>query len=309
MAPRALWWMVLIQCLIHFRLVDAAASKCYYPDGSAATGDSPCNPNADVSACCGSSSDSTCLNNNLCEDGKGRVIRGSCSDQSWSDPACPRYCLSFKFGGEDLIPCTNVTKDNVSYCCDGAIDNCCNSGDGRFQVLPYPTSAIATWNAAATQFKLLPGVSISSSTSSSSTVSSSTTTTTLPSSTTSSAPTTPPPSSSSAAPDTSTGNSGLSTGAQAGIGVGVAGGVVLAALLGYLFWRVQKTQNALKEQQALNSHQHQMTSYTPNTTMADNGASDQYKSPDPPYVPPPQPTPFSELSSEGRTYELPAGHR
>ena len=87
------WWIFVYQRVLHFQLVDAAL-KCYYPDGSEAEGDSPCDPDADVSFCCRSSSDSSCLNNLLCQDGTGRVIRGSCSDQSWSDPACPQYCLS-----------------------------------------------------------------------------------------------------------------------------------------------------------------------------------------------------------------------
>ncbi|GAW22810.1 hypothetical protein ANO14919_123530 [Xylariales sp. No.14919] len=339
--PVLYWWMVLSQSLIYFRLIDAAASKCFYPDGSEATGDSPCNPDAEVSACCGSSSDSTCLSNSLCEDGSGRVIRGSCSDQSWSDPACPRYCLGklwplissdpktwvsafvvvsdptcsrlgSKTGGEDLIPCNNVTKDNVSYCCNDGIENCCNSGDGRFEVLPYPTSAIATWNSGATQFMILPGVetSTTSSTSSSSTVSS--TKTVLASSTISLAPTTPL-SSPSAVPDTSKGDSELSTGAKIGIGVGVAGGVVLGALLAHLFWKVHKTQDALKEQQAINSPQ-ETRSYLSGAIMADSGLSQShaqsyqyYKGPD--TAPAPQTQPASELSADARSYELPTSYR
>ncbi|KAI1744505.1 hypothetical protein F4680DRAFT_468454, partial [Xylaria scruposa] len=126
----------------------------------------------------------------------------------------------FKNGGEDLISCNNVTKNHVSYCCDHAIANCCDSGDGRFDVLPYPTSLVATWNSAASEFKVLPGASTTTS-SSSSTVSISTMspTTTMASLITSSASTTPA-TSSSTVPDSSKNGPGLNKGAQIGIGLG-----------------------------------------------------------------------------------------
>lgn len=91
--PALICYIVAYQWAIHSRLVNASL-QCYYPNGEKAEGDSPCNPDTDASFCCGSSSDSSCLNNLLCQDGKGRVIRGSCTDQSWTDPACPQYCLS-----------------------------------------------------------------------------------------------------------------------------------------------------------------------------------------------------------------------
>ncbi|KAI1346521.1 hypothetical protein F5Y01DRAFT_297621 [Xylaria sp. FL0043] len=91
--PVLLWCIVVYQWAIHFRLVNASL-QCYYPNGEKSESDSPCNPDADASFCCSSSSDSSCLNNLLCQDGTGRVIRGSCTDQTWTDPACPQYCLS-----------------------------------------------------------------------------------------------------------------------------------------------------------------------------------------------------------------------
>ncbi|KAI0505612.1 hypothetical protein F5B22DRAFT_627124 [Xylaria bambusicola] len=307
MTPPVLpWCIIAYQWAIHFRLVNASL-QCYYPNGEKADGDSPCNPDADASFCCGSSSDNSCLNNLLCQDGIGRVIRGSCTDQSWTDPACPKYCLSFNTGGEDLIPCNNVTNDHISYCCNGAIADCCDSGDGRFDVFPYPTLIIASWNSASKEFQVLPGAfSTSSSSPSIMPTSTSSLTTTVAFSTTSSAPmntvTSP-----STIPDHTKNDSELSQGAKIGIGVGVGGGVLLAALLAYLIWRTHKTHSAVKQQQNLNLHSH-----PPSTMMMDNGLPQsyapsyyQYKSPSFSPATPAQLVADSEISSEIRTYELP----
>ena len=65
--------------------------QCYYLDGSLGI-DLPCDPSANVSACCGQ--DWTCSTNIYCghsyggkDDGIKNV--GSCTDKSWRDPACP----------------------------------------------------------------------------------------------------------------------------------------------------------------------------------------------------------------------------
>ncbi|KAI0508800.1 hypothetical protein F5B22DRAFT_384810 [Xylaria bambusicola] len=292
MSPALLWGILVYQWVtIHFSLVDAS-SQCYFPNGAEAEGWSACNPDADVSFCCSFQYDYTCYNNLLCQDGKGRVVRGACTDQSWTDPACPQYCQNYKLGGTDLIPCNNVTKDHISYCCDHAIDNCCDTGDGRFDVLPYPTSLIATWNPAASEYEVLPGASATASSTSPSLSSSSVSTTTTSSST------------ASTVSNSSNNDSGLSKGAQIGIGVGVAGGVLLAALLAYLLWRVHKMHEAVKQQHDLNSRTY------PPSTMTDTDFSQSY----------PQPWQYkntgisqatqaqlvaeSELSTETRRYEL-----
>ena len=46
-----------------------------------------------------------------------------------------------------MVSCANVTKDDTSYCCNGA-ENCCDSGDGRFSVGPHNPTTSAIWNAA-----------------------------------------------------------------------------------------------------------------------------------------------------------------
>ncbi|KAF2147129.1 uncharacterized protein K452DRAFT_293602 [Aplosporella prunicola CBS 121167] len=63
---------------------------CYYPDElTEAKADLPCDPMAEHSACCGAGA--YCLGNGLCYD-SGAVSRGSCTDQSWNDAACPSNC-------------------------------------------------------------------------------------------------------------------------------------------------------------------------------------------------------------------------
>lgn len=71
-------------------LLATAQSTCWYPDGETKSEtDVPCDPNADVSPCCGSQS--YCMDNGLCFD-SGSISRGSCTDPSWGD-GCTPYCI------------------------------------------------------------------------------------------------------------------------------------------------------------------------------------------------------------------------
>ena len=63
--------------------------QCYFIDGTLSA-DLPCDPSANVSACCGQSN--TCATNFYCVGGtavKNREEVGSCTDKTWHDPACP----------------------------------------------------------------------------------------------------------------------------------------------------------------------------------------------------------------------------
>lgn len=159
-----------------------------------------------------------------------------------------------------MISCSNVTKDETSYCCDGTI-NCCERGVGRFSVLPSNPTPTATWDDLRTRFMLVVTSSSSSSQQSSSRLSS----------------VSPPPSSSSRRTESSTrpessdtsttsttasrtesitivdnsnateiptgaseNTTTLSTGAKAGIGVGAAVGVGLVAAIFYLIWKLRR---------------------------------------------------------------------
>jgi hypothetical protein len=69
--------------------------QCFYPDG-APSSDIPCDPDAEVSMCCGSTS--LCLSSGLCRDqitGPDDGIsyaRGTCTDQDWASDVCPQQC-------------------------------------------------------------------------------------------------------------------------------------------------------------------------------------------------------------------------
>ncbi|KAK0708654.1 hypothetical protein B0H67DRAFT_496106 [Lasiosphaeris hirsuta] len=219
----------------------SSASKCYYPNGRSASGDSPCNPDAVDSACCGGGLGSTCLTNRLCSGPDGNIVRGSCTSESWSSAECPLFCLSANTGGTDLISCSNVTKSDTSYCCDHNAF-CCDNGVGRFDVLPSKPQTWATWSAAASQFVVVNPISTSSTSSIPSSTLASTTsfapylTTTLPGNGTPSG--TPQPSQAA---------QGLTAGAQAGIGVGAAIGALLIAAVVFLLWKMKKNKRLLGE--------------------------------------------------------------
>ena len=99
------------------------AQTCYFPDGSAATRDTPCRAlsSNQASACCGYSD--LCLDNGLCY-GHGVVSRGTCTDQSWQSGECAQTCRDCKFSTmicEEqeiprlLAPCIFPQSLRISY--------------------------------------------------------------------------------------------------------------------------------------------------------------------------------------------------
>ena len=86
--------LLLPLCLI----LGLANATCYYPNGDSDQNHSPCDPKADVSVCC--SFGFECLSNGLCNDIRylnyQRVLRGGCTDKSWSE-GCGKVCLDSKF--------------------------------------------------------------------------------------------------------------------------------------------------------------------------------------------------------------------
>ena len=75
--------------------------QCYWTNGEL-NRDLPCDPNANVSACCGL--DWTCSTNLYCSYSDGSTRVGSCTDKSWRDPACP---LALR---QPFIPCSYSIK-------------------------------------------------------------------------------------------------------------------------------------------------------------------------------------------------------
>ncbi len=73
----------------------SGTQTCYFPDGSEATDDKPCQSpsiNDGASACCNSLD--VCLENHLClaQTGGPMISRGSCTDGTWQSPMCSQYC-------------------------------------------------------------------------------------------------------------------------------------------------------------------------------------------------------------------------
>ncbi|CZR50375.1 uncharacterized protein PAC_00247 [Phialocephala subalpina] len=117
---------VTLLLVLLFFLHVAKAAACYFPDGSLAAGDTPCNPAAsdtDPSFCCGPGW--ACLNNTVCMATPSAVgwngypySRGSCTDKSWK---CDES------GGAGMTKCSSVIHDR--YCCAGNSGCDCASGN------------------------------------------------------------------------------------------------------------------------------------------------------------------------------------
>jgi len=162
--------------------------------------------------------------------------------------------------------------------------NCCDGGIGRFEVLPPNPDTWALWNAGKGQYVVVTPLSKAASSSSAissatsapqsskettssasrqtSATDSSTSQQTSATDTSASPSRSQPPSTETAASgqtattqpssaeSSSSSSSGLSTAAQAGIGVGAAVGALLVAAVAYLWWKLRKTQQAAKAENA-----------------------------------------------------------
>ncbi|KAL9081481.1 MAG: hypothetical protein Q9157_000039 [Trypethelium eluteriae] len=146
------------------------SATCYFPAGNIAYGNVPCNPDGEVSTCCGDVS--KCLANGLCavgdtSDGLGGFLnsgvefaRGGCTDPTWQDPACFQHCLSSQPGSPDsngaaVFECGSEGYANpANYCCENGIDAktaCCATSSLIFELGPgtYGSMSPATSPASA----------------------------------------------------------------------------------------------------------------------------------------------------------------
>ncbi|KAH8757180.1 hypothetical protein F5883DRAFT_159453 [Diaporthe sp. PMI_573] len=114
-------------------LFSTCSAICYYPDGTTAPQDVPCNDNADHSACCGQGY--ACLSNGVCmatgdelqKSGASTYVRGSCTDSAWRSSSCPSFCVSPLYdnvaGGNGMGLCED-TSEVLFYCIDMLSYNC-----------------------------------------------------------------------------------------------------------------------------------------------------------------------------------------
>jgi hypothetical protein len=141
-----------------------------------------------------------------------------------------------------LISCSNVTDTDTSYCCDHT-DKCCDSGVGRFEVLPSKAQTWATWNTASTQYVVVKTFADASTSTSLSTLASTTSASSITSISTTTSQTAVPTAEETEVPV------GLTTAAQAGIGVGAAVGALLIAAIVFLLWKMRKNKKMMMQQQ------------------------------------------------------------
>lgn len=93
--------LAVAAALCSWSAVAATNSTCYFPDGKESNG-GVCNPNAEVSACCGPTF--ICLSNGLCKPGPDskktyayNFYRSACTDASFNSTSCPQFCTDGMF--------------------------------------------------------------------------------------------------------------------------------------------------------------------------------------------------------------------
>ncbi|KAL2015528.1 hypothetical protein VTK56DRAFT_5325 [Thermocarpiscus australiensis] len=254
----------ILQLLLSFSGFCCAQKQCYYPSGLEAATDFPCDPNAAVSPCCGGGEGTFCLTNKLCRGPNGNTIRGSCTDQSWSSPECPQFCLGASVGGTDLISCANSTGSDTSYCCDPPRPFCCDEGVARFDVFPSKPEVLARWDAKSSQFIVVQQTSSSTSSSQASTTLTTFTPTTTTSATATALTSTSPPSTPTSSSDASAQSQSqlpspppLSVAAQAGIGAGAGVLAIALAAVAFLLFKLRKKKALLAEMEKERQNQQQ----------------------------------------------------
>lgn len=111
--------MVLLPCTLSVStfvalllILPSVLATCYYPNGDVSQDDYiPC-PNSE--ACC--PKDAFCLSNGLCWTSLNFLFRASCSDQSWTSPDCPKYCLNANpYSGKVMTPCSAFGQFACDY--------------------------------------------------------------------------------------------------------------------------------------------------------------------------------------------------
>lgn len=150
---------------------------------------------------------------------------------------------SVSMGGTDLISCSNVTDTDTSYCCDHTV-NCCDSGVGRFEVLPLEPQTWATLNTASSKYIVVRTLAdeststslaiLASTTAASSTFASTTTTASSIAVVATAEPTEAEP-------------EGLTGAAKAGIGIGVSVGALLVVAVVFLLWKIWRNKKLMTE--------------------------------------------------------------
>lgn len=242
--------------------------SCYYPNDQISS-DLPCDPSANVSACCGQ--DWLCSTNLYCSSirtGNNVTAMGTCTDKTWQDPACPLplsqpispslYPVKAALWQHWAARDTEVDlSQNTTACGDGTFcphpqnTTCCYNHQGVSQIvyhynapLPATVTGLSEFYAAnGYQIPTVPSSFSDTQSANALSVSTSvslagTTASTLHFAAASATEPTALPSISAAEPSThETASAALSSSTKADVGVGVAVGVSLAVVLLYFLVR------------------------------------------------------------------------
>jgi hypothetical protein len=211
--------------------------KCFDTRG-VETNNLPCDPSASAGPCC--SATFFCLSNGLCTPGPltlkdtlTEFYQGNCTDATWQDPKCPRFCMSALDAthGQGLNGCSGSGVGK--YCCWRSTGDCCSNASA---IVDLERARVLTTLVA-------PGSSSVAATSS--VVTSSTSTSSIPASS-ASTPSTPASSSPTQSSEAPSGVSSRNmTAIGAGVGVGVGAAVLLALAAGIFWYRKRKNQRVL----------------------------------------------------------------
>lgn len=80
---------ILLAFLLH---AVTATNPCFFPNGDSASGFIPCSPNGDGDCCAEGDS---CTQYGYCVSAsEGKHYRGGCTDSTWGNPSCPKWCLA-----------------------------------------------------------------------------------------------------------------------------------------------------------------------------------------------------------------------
>ena len=102
-----------------------AYKQCYFPDGSIPKDLlwGACSSEGH-SACCDVKSGDICQPNGLClysSSSTNNTYRGTCTDRTWTDPACPNICTAGKKAIHPSIPSPpsfpNQKREPIANCC------------------------------------------------------------------------------------------------------------------------------------------------------------------------------------------------
>ncbi|ORY66113.1 uncharacterized protein BCR38DRAFT_429251 [Pseudomassariella vexata] len=120
------WLLSCVLALAVARVIAAKETQCFFPHGNVHSLGQPCDPNATGAVpCC--QAGHTCLSNSLCWDPmNSHVVRGSCTDSTFRDPACPRYCFN-NVQGDRLGNLRQCNNQSTIWTCRGDVNECTNN--------------------------------------------------------------------------------------------------------------------------------------------------------------------------------------